>query len=183
MRGLSLNFRRRAEKTAAALFGACAVRLDSLAMFDGGWLLPARSGRCTWQTDRNVSPAARRAICKARLRRTGHRAPPGSRRQLLFLFRQRLPLAGCRVNAGPFSTRSPCGGTERLRRLPAIAGNRWVLQLEPFDLVGVRFPSKDVQLSRFDIAPPEAWNRHWRAASTICNFAFQSLKVLRSGAA
>jgi hypothetical protein len=42
-----------------------------------------------------------------------------------------------------------------MRRLPRVAGNRWTLELEPYDLVGVRFASPNVRLSDFTVTPPD----------------------------
>ncbi|MEX2142287.1 MAG: family 10 glycosylhydrolase [Pirellulales bacterium] len=41
------------------------------------------------------------------------------------------------------------------RRLPPIVGNNWKLELEPYDLVGVRFASPAVRLSGFRVTPPD----------------------------
>jgi hypothetical protein len=129
--------------------------LDSLAIFDGGWLLPMG------QEGSLASLVAAYRRLPAEPFETLDCDRPVTVRALARDGR----LYAYFVNDSPWpvtlnmQVQLPAGvradDLSGVRRLPPIVGNRWTLSLEPFDLIAVRFGSKDVQLSQFTVRPPD----------------------------
>jgi hypothetical protein len=128
---------------------------DSQAIFDGGWLLPMG------QEDSLASLIAAYRRLPAEPFQTLDCDQPITVRTLVRDGR----LYAYFVNDSPWpitlgmQVRVPSGvrvdDLSGARRLPPIAGNRWTLSLEPFDLIAVRFGSKEVQLTQFTVKPPD----------------------------
>jgi hypothetical protein len=129
--------------------------MDCAAIFDGGWLLSLGQ-------EESLLPliATYRRIPAARFKTLPCDEPVTVRTlvrdgQSYFYF----------VNDSPWPTtismqvQSPSGvradELSGLRRLPPLAGKRWTLELQPYDLVGVRFASANVRLLDFDVTPPD----------------------------
>ena len=141
------------ERFVSALAGS---EMDCAAIFDGGWLLALGQ-------EESLLPliATYRRIPAARFQTLPCDEPVTVRTlvrdgQSYFYF----------VNDSPWpitlsmQVQSPSGvradELSGLRRLPALAGTRWTLELQPYDFVGVRFASANVRLSDFVVTPPDS---------------------------
>jgi len=138
------------------------TRLDCEAIFDGGWLLPLGQ-----QESLEPLIAAYRRLPADRFETLAGpyhatvRTDPVTVRKLIrdgrtyayFVNDSAWPLSLSMQVALPAGARvDELSGT---RRLPAMVGNKWTLELEPFDLLAVRFASKDVRFSQFVVKPPD----------------------------
>jgi hypothetical protein len=142
------------------------ARLDSAAVFDGGWLLPlgqeqslarliAAYRRLPAERFTTLATAADgRSLVEPVTVRT---AQTDGRTYAYFVNESAWPVSlSMQVSIPPGIRLDELSG---LRRLPAINGKRWTLDLEPFDLVAVRFASTEVRFEQFAVTAPDEVRR------------------------
>ncbi len=130
--------------------------LDCAAIFDGGWLLPLGqedSLRPLIATYRRLPAARFKTLLPCDEPVTVRTLVRDDQTYVYFINDSDWPVTLSMQVQTPAGVRAD--ELSGLRRLQPIVNNRWTLELAPYDLVGVRFASPDVRLSKFVVTPPD----------------------------
>jgi hypothetical protein len=132
------------------------ARLDSEAIFDGGWMLPLgqEESIADFIASYRRLPAGRFQTMPGGEPVTARTLVRDKRTYAYFVNDSPWPASLTLNVALPPGVRPD--ELSGQRRLPTVAGNRWTLELAPFDFLAVRFSSEKVRLANPRATLPEA---------------------------